>query len=116
MLVIREGWINDALGVMRSLSVEVAFYLLFPLAALLARRLLGRCGRDCYEIYLPHLLVPGLLRTWLPPTQYVGDARLGLLLASVVGACLLGALVSRACSTPLNLRLRRPWRLGRGLR
>ncbi|WP_175142674.1 hypothetical protein [Achromobacter dolens] len=58
VLVIRERWINDALGVMRSLSVEVAFYLLFPL----------------------------------------------------------GALVSRAYSTPLNLRLRRPWRLGRGLR
>lgn len=220
VLVIREGWINYALGVMWSLSVEMAFYLLFPLACVLlrgawlralaallivagplyrlanqgdgeawlygylacfdaiaigccaavlarrqawpaarrpgvrrlaglgmaalylawpisqsnvlgvsamalgtallllgrpaivpsspglARRLLGRCGRDCYEIYLLHLLVLGLLRTWLPPAQYVGDARLGLLLASVVGACLLGALVSRAYSTPLNRGLR----------
>lgn len=231
VLVMREGWINYALGVMWSLSVEMAFYLLFPLACALlrrgawllalaalligagplyrlanqgdgeawlygylacfdaiaigccaavlshrqawpaagrpfvrmlaglgmaalylawpigqsnvlgvtamalgaallllgrpastpdspgmARRLLGRCGRDCYEIYLLHLLVLGLLRTWLPPAQYQGDARLGLLLACVAGSCLLGTRVARVYSTPLNLRLRRSWRVGRGLR
>ncbi|MFP3742636.1 acyltransferase [Achromobacter sp. SIMBA_011] len=222
VLVIREGWINYALGVMWSLSVEMAFYLLFPLACAwlrpgaglrtlaallivagplyrlanqgeseaylygylacfdaiaigccaavlwqrqampalrqpwvrplagfamaalylawpisqsnvlgasamalgsavlllgrpmtpppspgLARRLLARCGRDCYEIYLLHLLVLGLLRTWLPTAQYPGDARPGLLLACVIGSCLLGALVSLGYSTPLNRGLRR---------
>lgn len=222
VLVIREGWINYPLGVMWSLSVEMAFYLLFPLACVLlrrgalllalavllimlgplyrlgsqgdgeawlygylacfdaiaigccagvlsrrqtwpalrlpfvrplaglamaalylawpigqsnvlgasamalgaavlllggsalppsspspSRRLLMRCGRDCYEIYLLHLLVLGLLRVWLPPTQWQGDVRLGLLLLCVVGSCLLGALVSHRYSAPLNRRLRR---------
>ncbi|WP_159070490.1 acyltransferase family protein, partial [Achromobacter xylosoxidans] len=37
-LIIREGWINYPLGVMWSLSVEMAFYLLFPLACVLLRR------------------------------------------------------------------------------
>ncbi|KUY70914.1 acyltransferase [Burkholderia sp. RF4-BP95] len=221
VLVIREGWINYPLGVMWSLSVEMAFYLLFPLACVLlrrstrlallaavlvvagplyrlanqgngeaylygylacfdaiaigccagvlarrrtwpalqrpyvrpligiamtllylmwpisqsnilgvsamalgsallllgraaarhsspglARRILTRCGRDCYEIYLLHLLVLGLLRTWLPPAQLLSDARLGLLLAYFAGSCLLGTLVSRGYSTPLNRWLR----------
>ncbi|WP_373743042.1 acyltransferase family protein [Achromobacter insuavis] len=78
----------------------------WPAAPGLARRALMRCGRDCYEIYLLHLLVLGLLRTWLPAAQASGDARLGLLLAYFGGACLLGALVSRHYSTPLNRRLR----------
>lgn len=78
-----------------------------PSSPSLPRRLLMRCGRDCYEIYLLHLLVLGLLRVWLPPTQWQGDVRLGLLLLCVVGSCLLGALVSRRYSAPLNRRLRR---------
>lgn len=78
-----------------------------PSSPSLARRLLIRCGRDCYEIYLLHLLVLGLLRVWLPPTQWQGDVRLGLLLLCVVGSCLLGALVSHRYSAPLNRRLRR---------
>ncbi|OZI26227.1 acyltransferase [Bordetella genomosp. 9] len=221
VLVIREGWINYALGVMWSLSVEMAFYLLFPLACVLlrrgawllalagllivagplyrlmnqgdaeawlygylacfdaiaigccaavlarsqawpavrrtfvrpvagiamaalylawpisrsnvlgvsamalgaallllgrdqaspssagpARRLLRRCGRDCYEIYLLHLIVLGLLRTYAPSAHYQGAARLGLLLVFFVGSSVLGALVSRWYSTPLNRALR----------
>ena len=78
-----------------------------PSSPSLPRRLLMRCGRDCYEIYLLQLLVLGLLRVWLPPTQWQGDVRLGLLLLCVVGSCLLGALVSRCYSAPLNRRLRR---------
>lgn len=220
-LVIREGWINYPLGVMWSLSVEMAFYLLFPLACVLlrrawlllalamlliaagplyrlanqgageawlygyaacfdaiaigccaaalarrrawpalrrplaralvgiamaalylawpisqshilgasaiaagaallllggpaadpaspgpARRLLMRCGRDCYEIYLLHLLVLGLLRTALPPAQLAGDARLALLPGYFIGSCLLGILIARAYSMPLNRWLR----------
>jgi peptidoglycan/LPS O-acetylase OafA/YrhL len=77
-----------------------------PSSPSLARRLLMRCGRDCYEIYLLHLLVLGLLRVWLPPTQCQGDVRLGLLVLCIVGSCLLGALVSRCYSTPLNRGLR----------
>lgn len=80
----------------------------------LARRLLRRCGRDCYEIYLLHLLVLGLLRAWLPPAQFAGDERLGLLLAYFIGACLLGAWVARGYSTPLNRALRRRFGVERG--
>ncbi|WZB68401.1 acyltransferase [Achromobacter xylosoxidans] len=219
-LIIREGWINYPLGVMWSLSVEMAFYLLFPLACVLlrrawllqalamlliaagplyrlanqgageawlygyaacfdavaigccaaalarrrawpalrppgprargdrhgralpgmadqpeqypwrqrhrrgngpaaarraagrpsapgpARRLLMRCGRDCYEIYLLHLLVLGLLRTALPPAQLAGDARLALLPGYFIGSCLLGIWIARVYSTPLNRWLR----------
>lgn len=38
VLITRHGWINYPLGVLWSLSVEVAFYLLFPLAFLWLRR------------------------------------------------------------------------------
>lgn len=89
-----------------------AAVLLFGVSALppsspsLPRRLLMRCGRDCYEIYLLHLLVLGLLRVWLPPTQWQGEVRLGLLFLCVSGSCLLGALVSRCYSTPSDRGLR----------
>lgn len=221
VLVIREGWLNYALGVMWSLSVELAFYLLFPLACLLlrrawmrgvlaaaliiagplyrlahqggseaylygylacfdaiaiggvaavlarrhppaflqrrlvhaavgiamllfylawpisasnvlgasamalgtavlllrrpatdrprtglAQRLLGRCGRDCYEIYLLHLVVLGLLRTAWPPALTPGDARLALLCAYLAASCLVGALVAGCYSNPANRALR----------
>ncbi|MBR8657074.1 acyltransferase [Achromobacter sp. Marseille-Q0513] len=38
VLIIEHGWINYPLGVLWSLSVEMAFYLLFPLACLTLRR------------------------------------------------------------------------------
>lgn len=82
----------------------------------LARRLLTRCGRDCYEIYLLHLLVLGLLRTWLPPAQYQGDARLGLLLVFFIGSCLLSALAARGYSSPMNRGLRQSLGLARSVR
>jgi len=82
----------------------------------LARRLLKRCGRDCYEIYLLHLLVLGLLRSWLPPAQYQGHTRFGLLLLFFVGSSLLGTLVSRNYSTPLNRGLRQSMGLARTVR
>ncbi|RBL86486.1 acyltransferase [Streptomyces cavourensis] len=227
VLVIREGWLNYALGVMWSLSVELAFYLLFPLACLLLRRawlrgalaaalivagplyrlahqdgseaylygylacfdaiaiggvaavlarrhppaflqrglvraavgiamlllylawpisasnvlgasamalgtavlllrpatdrprpafalrLLGRCGRDCYEIYLLHLVVLGLLRTAWPPALMHGDARLALLCAYLLGSCVIGALVAHCYSTPANRALRRVFGVAR---
>ncbi|MDQ8034045.1 MAG: acyltransferase [Bordetella sp.] len=78
-----------------------------PSSTSLVRRLLSRCGRDCYEIYLLHLLVLGLLRTWLPPAQCQGVGRVGLLCVFIVGSSLLGVLVSRGYSTPLNQGLRR---------
>lgn len=38
LLIIENGWVNYALGVLWSLSVEEVFYLLFPLTALLFKR------------------------------------------------------------------------------
>ncbi|UUM29209.1 acyltransferase [Acinetobacter colistiniresistens] len=38
ILIIENGWVNYALGVLWSLSVEEVFYLLFPLTALLFRK------------------------------------------------------------------------------
>lgn len=78
-----------------------------------ARRLLMRCGRDCYEIYLLHLLVLGLLRTALPPAQLAGDARLALLPGYFIGSCLLGILIARVYPTPLNRWLRHYAGVGR---
>lgn len=87
-----------------------------PSSPSVAWRLLRRCGRDCYEIYLLHLLVLGLLRTCMPPTYYQGSTRLGLLLAYFVGSTLLGALVSHSYSTPLNRYLRQSLGLTRVVR
>ncbi|ENW84255.1 hypothetical protein F909_00162 [Acinetobacter sp. ANC 3929] len=38
ILIIKNGWVNYALGVLWSLSVEEVFYLLFPLTALLFKK------------------------------------------------------------------------------
>lgn|GEM_PF-3671374 len=53
-------------------------------------------GRLSYELYLFHLIVPGLLRTIFPPSQVTGDAKLVL---PMTGYLLLAAWLTMALHT-----------------
>ena len=136
LAALRQPWVRVAIGI-----AMTALYLAWPIsrsnvlgasamalgAAVLllhtpagsqtpagwARRALMRCGRDCYEIYLLHLVVLGLLRTWAPPALTHGDVKLALLLACVAGSCLIGAAVARGYSTPINRALRQRFGIAR---
>ena len=65
-----------------------------------------RCGRLSYEIYLFHLVVLGGLRTIWVPVSTGGYVKVLLLVAFLTLSIVLGAIVSRYYSEPLNRRFR----------
>lgn len=52
ILIIHQGWVNYALGVLWSLSVEEVFYVIFPLLAI--------CLKKEYFFYVVCLVVIGI--------------------------------------------------------
>ncbi|MFT4021382.1 MAG: acyltransferase [Acinetobacter sp.] len=55
ILIIQNGWVNYALGVLWSLSVEEVFYLFFPVLCLLLRRQILFIGTLCgFIFYAPY--------------------------------------------------------------
>jgi peptidoglycan/LPS O-acetylase OafA/YrhL len=73
------------------------------------------CGRLSYELYLFHLIVLGGLRTIWSPETTEGNGKLLLLVAYLGLSALLGFIIGKFYSEPLNRRLRRgPFALVRG--
>lgn len=69
-------------------------------------RLIEWFGRLSYELYLFHLIVLGLLRTFFPPSSVQGDEKLVLLASYLLVSAALSALIARCYAEPLNRAIR----------
>lgn len=69
-------------------------------------RLIEWFGRLSYELYLFHLIVLGLLRTFFPPSGVQGDEKLVLLASYLLVSAALSALIARCYAEPLNRAIR----------
>lgn len=63
-------------------------------------------GQRSYEIYLFHLVILGLVKVYFVPAETMAAAKLPLLLVYLVLALLLGAVIERYYSSPLNQLIR----------
>jgi peptidoglycan/LPS O-acetylase OafA/YrhL len=75
----------------------------------------GGVGRLSYELYLFHLIVLGVLRTFFPPSEVTGDGKLGLLAGYLLLSVCLSVTVARIYAAPSN-RIVRRWIVPRRFR
>lgn len=70
------------------------------------RQSISKLGRYSYELYLFHLIVLGLIKVIAPPASVHANEKLVLLLVFLVGTLLLGFIIARFYSNPINRWIR----------
>ena len=66
-------------------------------------------GRNSYEIYLFHLVVLGLMKVVYIPQTTSGNIKVLLLVIYIILTLILGSLIAKYFSNPINSKIRNKW-------
>ena len=66
-------------------------------------------GKNSYEIYLFHLVVLGLIKVVYIPQTTTGNIKVLLLVIYIVLTLILGSLIAKYFSNPINSKIRKKW-------